>query len=170
LPTPVGFGFASVLGPTHGRVANVGYSPLLLVLWGHIPHNPLPWGLRPPGPPICPPPWALGLPAFWVPPVGGLLVPSFGFVGAHPPNPLPWGLRPPGPPICPPSWALGLPAFWVPLVAGLLRWANCPLVLFWGHIPQAPWEGAQPPPPPVQCRGVATLRPYLAKADFFQRG
>ena len=23
-----------------------------------------------------------------------------------------------------------------------------PLFLFWGHIPQAPWEGALPPPPP----------------------
>jgi len=24
-----------------------------------------------------------------------------------------------------------------------------PLFLFWGHIPQTPWEGAAPPPPPL---------------------
>jgi len=27
-----------------------------------------------------------------------------------------------------------------------------PIFSFWGHIPQTPWEGAAPPPPPVQCR------------------
>ena len=47
LPTLVGFGFASVLGPTRGGFANAGYSPLLLVLWGHIPHNPLGGGCAP---------------------------------------------------------------------------------------------------------------------------
>ena len=47
---------------------------------------------------------------------------------------------------------------------------SSPLLLnFWGHIPQTPWEGAAPPPPPVQCRGVATLRPYLAQADLFSK-
>ena len=40
LPTPVGLGFAGVLGPTRGGVANVGYSPPFMVLWGHIPHAP----------------------------------------------------------------------------------------------------------------------------------
>ena len=47
LPTPVGLGFARVLGPTHGGVANVGYSPLILVLWGDTPNNPPPWGFAP---------------------------------------------------------------------------------------------------------------------------
>ena len=55
LPTPVGLGFASVLGPTRGWVANGGNSPPLLVLWGDTPHNPPPWGLRPPGLPIAHP-------------------------------------------------------------------------------------------------------------------
>ena len=39
-PTLVGFGFASVLGPTRGRVANAGNSPPYLGLWGDTPHAP----------------------------------------------------------------------------------------------------------------------------------
>ena len=58
LPTPAGFGFARVLGPTRGGVAKVGYSPPLLVSWGDTPHSPPPGGLRPPGPPVFPPPLA----------------------------------------------------------------------------------------------------------------
>jgi hypothetical protein len=46
-PPSLALGFARVLGPTRGGVANVGYSPLLLVLWGDTPHGPPPWGLRP---------------------------------------------------------------------------------------------------------------------------
>jgi hypothetical protein len=61
LPTPVGLGFARVLGPTHGGAANVGYSPLILVLWGDTPHGPPPWGLRPPGPPVFAHPRWLGV-------------------------------------------------------------------------------------------------------------
>jgi len=53
--TPVGFGLASVLGPTRGGVANAGCSPLLLNLWGDTPHDPPPWGLRPLDP-LYPPP------------------------------------------------------------------------------------------------------------------
>jgi hypothetical protein len=45
-PTPVGFGFASVLGPTRGQVAKVGNSPPFEFVGG-TPHNPPPWGLRP---------------------------------------------------------------------------------------------------------------------------
>jgi hypothetical protein len=40
LPTPVGLGFASVLGPTRGGVANGGNSPPLLNLWGDTPQTP----------------------------------------------------------------------------------------------------------------------------------
>jgi hypothetical protein len=36
LPTPVGLGFAGILGPTRGGVANVATRPLVL-FWGHIP-------------------------------------------------------------------------------------------------------------------------------------
>ena len=57
-PTLAGLGFASVLGPTRGGVANGGYSLPLLNLWGDTPHDPPPWGLRPPGPPSFPPPRA----------------------------------------------------------------------------------------------------------------
>jgi len=99
LPTPVGLGFASVLGPTRGRVAGVGNSPPPLV-FGGTPQTPRHGGLRPLDPP-CPPPWAWGLPAFWVPLLAGLqglaTRPLFWFLGAHPPNPLP-GAVPPGPP------------------------------------------------------------------------
>jgi hypothetical protein len=124
LPTPVGFGFASVLGPTHGRVANVGYSPLLLVLWGHIPHNPLPWGLRPPGPPVCPPPSALGLPAFWAPPVAGLLMWAtrslFCLCGGTPPTtPCHGGFAPLDPPFAHPR------GLWVCQRFGSHSWRGC---------------------------------------------
>jgi len=86
---------------------------------GH-PHSPR-QGATPPGPPVFPPSWAGGLPAFWGVNLspgpsprrrgenpakfspfplreGGQGVRS----GAHPPNPLPWGLRPPGPPLAHP--------------------------------------------------------------------
>gem|GEM_PF-517684 len=63
LPTLVGLGFASVLGPTRGGVANAGYSSPLLVSWGDTPKPPA-MGALPPGPPVCPPPWAEGLPGF----------------------------------------------------------------------------------------------------------
>jgi|GEM_PF-3433687 len=39
LPTPVGLGLASGLGPTRGGVAGVDACPLLKVSWGHIPHT-----------------------------------------------------------------------------------------------------------------------------------
>jgi len=73
LPTPVGFGFANVLGPTRGVVANVGDSFPLLVLWGDTPHTPC-QGASPPWTPVCPPPLAKGSPAFWGPLVAWLLM------------------------------------------------------------------------------------------------
>jgi len=48
LPTLVGFGLVSVLGPTRGRVANVDNSPPLLVFGGTSPKPPA-RGLAPPG-------------------------------------------------------------------------------------------------------------------------
>ena len=47
LPILVGLGFARVLGPTRGGVANVGSSPPLLNLWGDTPPRPPARGLRP---------------------------------------------------------------------------------------------------------------------------
>jgi hypothetical protein len=71
LPTPVGLGFASVLGPTRGRVSRLGYSPPLLNLWGDTPHAPRHGGFAPLDP-LLPTLVAEGLPAFWVPLVVGL--------------------------------------------------------------------------------------------------
>jgi hypothetical protein len=89
LPTLVGQRSASVLGPTRGGIADVDYSPPFKVLWG-TPPRPPPWGLRPPGPPVCPPSWAKGPPAFRVPLVAGLLMwttrPLLKFCGGTPPT------------------------------------------------------------------------------------
>ncbi len=101
-PTPLGFGFASVLGPTRGRVANVGKSPPHFILGAHPP-DPLPGGFAP-WTPVCSPSLAEGLPAFWVPLVAGSLMwatrPFFFILGAHPPSPLRGG--------CAPSTPVGL--------------------------------------------------------------
>ena len=51
LPTPVGLGFARVLGPTRGGVTEVGYSSPIFSFWGRIPQTP--WeGAQPPPPPV----------------------------------------------------------------------------------------------------------------------
>ena len=71
-PTHAGLGFAGVLGPTRGGVANGGSSPPLLNLWGDTPHDPPPWWLRPPGPPFARPRGLKVRQRFWVPLVGGL--------------------------------------------------------------------------------------------------
>jgi len=69
----------------------------LLNLWGDTPHNPLPGGFAP-WTPVCPPPWAEGLPAFWVPLVAGFTEwatrPQFWFPGGTSPKPPGRGLRP----------------------------------------------------------------------------
>jgi hypothetical protein len=54
-PALVGLGFAGVLGPTRGGVANVGDSLPFLELWVDTPHNPPPGGLRPLDPPFAHP-------------------------------------------------------------------------------------------------------------------
>jgi len=60
LPALVGLGFARVLGPTHGGVANAGYSPPLLNLGG-TPPNPPAMGAPPPWTPVLPTLVGLGL-------------------------------------------------------------------------------------------------------------
>ena len=63
----------------------------LVLFWGHIPQTPC-QGAPPPGP-LCPPPWALGSPAFWGPLVAGLAR-----VGYSPPLLVLWGGAPHNPP------------------------------------------------------------------------
>ena len=106
LPTPVGLGFAGVLGPTRGGVAKVGNSPPLLNLWGHIPHSPLPGGLHPLDPRL-PTLVGLGFAGVLAPTRGGVAKvdnppPLLNFWGHIPQGPLPGGLRPLDPPFCPP--------------------------------------------------------------------
>jgi hypothetical protein len=153
LPTPVGFGFASVLGPTHGGVANAGYSPLLLVLWGHIPHTPC-QGACAPWTPVFPPPWALGSPASWAPPVAGLLMwttrPFFWFCGGTPPTTPRQGACAPSTPRFPTLVGFGFASVLGPTRGRVADVDNSPLLLvLWGHIPQTPCQGASPPGPPV---------------------
>jgi len=59
LPTPVGLGFARVLGPTRGGVAKVDNPPPLLNFWGHIPQSPPPGDFAP-WTPVLPTPVGLG--------------------------------------------------------------------------------------------------------------
>ena len=147
-PTPVGLGFASVLGPTRGGVARVGNSPLILMFLGAHPPNPLGGGTAPSTP--FPHPRRLRVcqrsgSHSWRGCRGGQLAPSFKILGAHPPDPLPWGLRPPGPPICPPPWAWGSSGFWVPLGAWLLMRATRPQFLaFGGTSPTPSGRGLRP--------------------------
>jgi len=106
LPTPVGLGFARVLGPTRGGVANVGNSPPILVLWGDTPQPPA-MGASPPWTPRLPTLVGLGFARVLGPTRGGVAnvgdsPPIFGFVGGHPPHPLPWGLRSPWTPFAHP--------------------------------------------------------------------
>ena len=155
LPTLVGFGFASVLGPTRGRVADVDNSPLLLVLWGDTPHNPPPGGLRPLDPPFSHPrglwvrqrfaPPRRRAPPNFPPSLAGKGVRGLGRKGTPPTAPA-TGASPPWTPVFPPSWALGSPAFWAPPVAGLLMWTTRPFFWFCGGTPpHNPRQGAPPP-------------------------
>jgi hypothetical protein len=154
LPTPVGFGFASVLGPTRGGVANVGYSPPLLVLWGDTPHNPSPWGFAP-WTPFCPPPWALGSPAFWVPLVAGLLRwatrPLFWFCGGAPPTTPRQGASPLDPRL-PTLVGFGFASVLGPTCGGVANVGNSPpLLVLWGDTPHNP--------PPWGLRPLAPFCP-----------
>jgi hypothetical protein len=125
----------------------VGNSPPLLVLWGDIPQTPC-QGASPPGPPVCPPSWAEGLPAFWVPLVAGLLMwatrPSFGFWGT-PPKPPARGLRPLDPPL-PTPVGLGFASVLGPTRGGVANVGySPPLLVFGGTPPTTPRQGACAP-------------------------
>ena len=144
--------------PFSKRLTSVG------VNGGH-PHAPRHGGFAP-WTPICPPPLAEGLPAFWVPLVGRLLMgqraPSFEFVGGHPPHP-------PARELCPLDPRLPAPVgFGFASVLGPTRgWLTSPpapprsgkgrtppnfppsLAGKGGHPPRPPPWGLRPPGPPV---------------------
>jgi len=106
LPTPVGLGFASVLGPTRGGVSNVGDSP---PLFGFVGGHPPPWGFRPPGPPVSHPRW-LGVcqrsgSHSWRGFKCGQLAPLFFYFGGTSPTPPAMGACAPlDPPFAHPRW------------------------------------------------------------------
>ena len=154
LPTLVGLGFASVLGPTRGGVVNVGYSPLLFYFGGTSPTTPC-QGAVPPGPPFAHP---RGLrirqrfgPHSWRGCRGGLLAPSFGFVGGHPPQPPARGLVPPGPPFLPTSVGLGFASVLGPTRGQVANVGNSP--------PLLRFSGAHPPD--LLPSGLCPLDPRL---------
>ena len=99
LPTLFGLGFAKVLGPTRGGVANVGNSPSFKVLGGTSPRPPG-MGLRPLHPRIK---VGEGRPF-------SKRLTSVG-VNGTPPRPR-RGACAPWTPVCPPSLAEGSPGFW----------------------------------------------------------
>jgi hypothetical protein len=148
LPTPVGWGFARVLGPPRGGFVNVGNSPPFEVFGGTSPKPPA-MGASPPGPPSLPTPVGWGFARVLGPPRGGFVnvgnSPPFKVLGGTSPRPPAMGASPPGPPVCPPPLAGGWPAFWVPLVAGLLMWATRPLLRFLGAHPPSPLPGGFAP-------------------------
>ena len=110
-------------------------------------------GALPPGPPFCPPPLAKGLPAFWAPLVAGwrelAARPLLRFCGGETSHAPRHGGFAPLDPRFPTPVGLGFASVLGPTRGGLLMWANRPLILFWGHIPQTPWEGACAPSTPV---------------------
>jgi hypothetical protein len=153
-PTPVGRGFAGVLGPTRGKVANVGNSPPFKVLWGDTPHSPPPGGLRPPGPPCFPTLAGRGF--------AGVLGPTRGRVanvgnsplfkvllGDTPHSPPPGELRPPGPPRFPTLAGRGFAGVLGPTRGGVANVGNSPLFkVLWGDTPHDPPPGELRPPGP----------------------
>jgi len=97
LPTLVGLGFASVLGPTRGGVAGVAARPLLKFRGGHPPQPPA-MGASPPWTLLLPAPVGLGFAVFWVPLLAGVQElatrPLFENFGGTSPKPPGRGLRP----------------------------------------------------------------------------
>ena len=89
--------------------------PLFWFCGGTPPTTPSHGGFAPLDPPFCPPPWAEGSPAFWVPLVAGVLMGAtrslFQNSGGTSPKP-PGRGRSPLHSLCPPSLALGSPGFW----------------------------------------------------------
>jgi hypothetical protein len=96
----------------------------------------------------CPPSLALGLPAFWVPLVAGLLMlatrPLFFILGAHPPCPLGGGCAP-STPLAHPRGLRVCQRFGSHSWAGLLMWRFVPFFEnFGGTSPMPPGKGLRP--------------------------
>ena len=107
------------------------------------------WGLCPTGPPFCPPPWAKGLPAFWVPLVAGLLMwracPLLRFCGGTPPTSPAMGASPPWTPSLPTLVGLGFAGVLGPTRGGFAKVGNSPpLFVFGGTSPRPPARGQSP--------------------------
>ena len=141
------------MGPTRGGVANAGYSPPLLVLWGDTPRTPRHGGLRPLVPPFTHPRWLWVRQRFGPHSWAGLLMqatrPLFWFYGGTPPTtPRHGGLRPLDPRFAHPRWLRVRQCFGPHSWAGCRGWQLAPSFGFWGHIPQTPWEGLRPLHPP----------------------
>jgi hypothetical protein len=154
LPTLVGLGFASVLGPTRGRLLMWANRPFFWFRGGTPPTAPRHGGLAPLDPPFAHP-RGLRVCRRFGPPRGGVAnvgnSPPLSKFWGHIPH-APWeGAAPPPPPVFPPSLALGSPAFWVPLVAGVLMGATRPLFQNSG--------GTSPTPP---GRGLRPLHPLCS--------
>ena len=154
IPAPVGLGFASVLGPTHGWVANVGCSLPLFCCGGTSPKPPArgptaPWTPQLPTLACLGFAWILGPTRGGVARVGNSL-PLLVFGGTSP-KPPGRGLRPLHPP-SPPSLAEDSPAFWVPLVGGLQGLVTRPFLSFRGGTPPTPpRHGGFTPLDPLFC-------------------
>jgi hypothetical protein len=148
LPTPVGWGFAWVFGPTRGGFANVGYSPLLLVLWGDTPHSPRHGGFAPLDP-LAHPRRLRVRQRFgshsWRGCRGWQLAPSLGFWGHIPQTPC-QGVSPPGPPVLPTPVSLGFADVLGPTRGGFANVGDSfPLLSLWGDTPTAPRHGVFAP-------------------------
>jgi hypothetical protein len=148
---------------------------------GHTPPDPMPGGSTP-WTPFSPPPWAEGLPAYWVPLVAGSLMwatrPFFFYFGGTSPKPPARGrgLRPLATPFFfyffppSPSLAEGSPAFWVltsPPAENPAKFSPFPRreggqgVRSERHIPQTPRQGARPLDPHFSHpRGLRVCQRY----------
>ena len=100
-PPSLAEGSPGFWAPLVGRLLRWATRPLFWFCGG-TPHSPPPWGLRPPGPPFCPPSLAEGSPAFWVPLMAGLkelTARPFLRFGGHPQWPPSGGSAPLDPPL-----------------------------------------------------------------------
>ena len=168
-PPSLAWGLPAFWAPLVAGLLMWRFVPSFEFVGGH-PHSPLPGGRSPHGPPrFCPPPWAEGLPAFWVPLVAGLPMwatrPPCFILGAHPPCPLGGGAAPSTPNFAHPRGLRVCQRFGSYSWAGLPMWRFVPSFEFvGGHPPQPPAMGAPPPPgPPIAhprglkvCQGLGS--------------